>query len=92
MKHPAVAMAAAVGVPDALRTEIVKAFIVAKPGVETSDALARDIQSHVKSRLAAHEYPREVEFVPEMPLTSTGKIMRRVLRQREVERKEGEGR
>ena len=92
MKHPAVAMAAAVGVPDALRTEIVKAFIVAKPGVETSDALARDIQSHVKSQLAAHEYPREVEFVPEMPLTSTGKIMRRVLRQREVERKEGGGR
>ena len=92
MKHPAVAMAAAVGVPDSLRTEIVKAFIVAAPGVETSDALARDIQSHVKSRLAAHEYPREVEFVPEMPLTSTGKIMRRVLRQREIERKEGEGR
>ncbi|MCH9020320.1 MAG: AMP-binding protein, partial [Proteobacteria bacterium] len=92
MKHPAVAMAAAVGVPDSLRTEIVKAFIVAKPGVETGDDLARDIQSHVKSQLAAHEYPREVEFVAEMPLTSTGKIMRRVLRQREVERKQGGGR
>ena len=89
MKHPAVAMAAAIGVPDAMRTEIVKAFIVVAPGATADDELARDIQAHVKTRLAAHEYPREVEFVAEMPLTSTGKIMRRVLRAREIERRAG---
>ena len=82
MKHPAVAMAAAVGVPDAMRTEIIKAFIVPAAGVTGSAELARDIQDHVKSRLAAHEYPREVEFVAELPLTATGKIMRRILRDR----------
>ena len=82
MKHPAVAMAAAVGVPDAMRTEIIKAFIVTAAGVTGSAELARDIQDHVKSRLAAHEYPRQVEFVTELPLTATGKIMRRILRDR----------
>ena len=86
MKHPAVAMAAAVGVPDALRTEIVKAFIVLAAGIEGSPELARAIQEHVKSQLSAHEYPRRVEFVSELPLTATGKVMRRVLRDRETER------
>ena len=77
-------MAAAVGVPDEMRTEIVKAFIVLAPGVAGSPELARQIQEHVKSQLAAHEYPRAVEFVAELPLTATGKIMRRVLRDRET--------
>jgi acetyl-CoA synthetase len=87
LRHPAVAMAAAIGVPDALRTEIVKAFVVLKPGIAGSDALARAIQDHVRTRLAAHEYPRLVEFVPELPLTATGKIMRRELRARETQKR-----
>jgi len=82
MKHPAVAMAAAVGVPDALRTEIVKAFLVLKPGCPGSPSLAREIQDFVKVKLAAHEYPRAVEFVDSLPMTTTGKIIRRALRQR----------
>ena len=82
MKHPAVAMAAAVGVPDPLRTEIVKAFLVLKPGRAASPALAREIQDFVKVTLAAHEYPRQIEFVDSLPMTTTGKIMRRELRKR----------
>ena len=81
LRHPSVAMAAAVGVPDPIRTEIVKAFIVTKPGVARSDALADDIRAFVKRRLAAHEYPRAIAFVDALPLTATGKIMRRVLRE-----------
>lgn len=80
--HPAVRMAAAVGVPDPLRTEIVKAFIVLQDGVRPSDELAAEIQAHVKTRLAAHEYPRAVEFVDSLPMTTTGKIIRRELRAR----------
>ena len=85
LRHPAVAMAAAIGVPDALRTEIVKACIVLKPEIAPSAELARDIQAHVKTRLAAHEYPRLVEFMTELPLTATGKVMRRELRARDEE-------
>ncbi|MGE3245850.1 MAG: AMP-binding protein [Beijerinckiaceae bacterium] len=80
--HPAVAIAAAIGKPDALRTEIVKAFIVLRDGFAPGDALAADIQRHVRERLSAHEYPREIEFVSELPLTTTGKIIRRLLRER----------
>jgi acetyl-CoA synthetase len=79
-RHPAVALAAVVGEPDPIRTEVVKAVIVLKPGFAASDALKADLQQHVRSRLAAHEYPRIVEFVPELPLTATGKIIRRALR------------
>jgi len=70
-----------------VRTEIVKAFVVAKPGVPTSADLAAAISRFVRERLAAHEYPREVEFVSELPLTATGKIIRRELRAREIARK-----
>jgi acetyl-CoA synthetase len=78
--HPAVALAAAVGKPDALRTEIVKAFIVLKPGFAPGDALAADIADFVKARLSAHEYPREIAFIDALPLTTTGKVIRRQLR------------
>jgi acetyl-CoA synthetase len=82
IRHPAVALSAVVGKPDAMRTEIVKAFIVLKHGTPPSDALAADIQEFVKTRLSAHEYPREVAFIDSMPMTTTGKIIRRLLRQR----------
>jgi len=81
-RHPAVALAAVVGVPDPIRTEVVKAVIVLKPGFTPTDSLAKDLQEHVRSRLAAHEYPRIIEFVSDLPLTATGKIIRRALRSR----------
>jgi acetyl-CoA synthetase len=87
MKHPAVAMAAVIGSPDEVRTEIVKAFIVPKAEVTPGPAVAEDIKNFVKTRLAAHEYPREVEFVKELPMTATGKIMRRELKKLELQRK-----
>jgi acetyl-CoA synthetase len=87
MKHPAVAMVAVVGSPDEVRTEIVKAFIVPKTDLTPGPEVAEDIKTFVKTRLAAHEYPREIEFVNELPLTATGKIMRRVLKRREIDRK-----
>jgi acetyl-CoA synthetase len=82
IRHPAVALAAVVGKPDALRTEIVKAFIVLKSRQAPSDALAAEIRDFVKTRLSAHEYPREIAFIDEMPMTTTGKVIRRLLRQR----------
>ncbi len=81
IKHPAVALAAVVGKPDPVRTEIVKAFVVLKPDVAASDGLAADIQGFVRTRLSAHEYPREVAFIAEMPMTTTGKVIRRLLRE-----------
>ena len=82
IRHPAVALAAAIGKPDPVRTEIVKAFIVLKPGVAGSDTLAAEIQDFVRTRLSAHEYPREIAFIAEMPMTTTGKVIRRLLREK----------
>ncbi len=86
MRHPSVVMAAAVGSPDDIRTEIVKAFIVLKPGVAPDPAIGEDIKNFVKARLAAHEYPRKIEFVNELPMTATGKIMRKELKKLEIKR------
>jgi acetyl-CoA synthetase len=81
LAHPAVRLAAAVGKPDALRTEIVKAFIVPADGVTPDEALAGEIRDHVRTRLSAHEYPREIAFVDALPMTTTGKVIRRLLRE-----------
>ena len=81
LRHPAVALAAVIGKPDALRTEIVKAFIVPRPGFAESRELVADIQGFVRQRLAAHEYPREIAFRETLPMTTTGKIIRRLLRE-----------
>jgi acetyl-CoA synthetase len=89
LKHKAVAMAAVIGVPDALRTEAIKAFVVLNKGIAGDGTLRRDLQEHVRTRLAAHEYPREIEFVGELPMTATGKIVRRELRRLEIGKREG---
>ncbi|MEQ1881391.1 MAG: acyl-CoA synthetase [Burkholderiales bacterium] len=80
--HPAVRMAAVVGAPDPERTEIVQAWIVLKEGYSASETLTRALQDHVRTRLAAHEYPRQVHYVDSLPLTTSGKIIRRELRDR----------
>lgn len=80
LKHPAVHLAAAVGKPDPVRTEIVKAFIVLKEDFKRSPELEKELGAFVREHLSAHEYPREIAFIDEMPLTTTGKIIRRLLR------------
>ncbi|MGC2411733.1 MAG: acyl-CoA synthetase [Stellaceae bacterium] len=82
MKHPAVLMAAAVGCPDPVRGEIVRAFIVLRPEATSDPALADEIRAFVGKRLAWYQAPREVVFVDELPLTATGKIIRGELRGR----------
>jgi acetyl-CoA synthetase len=89
MKHPAVGMVAVVGSPDKIRTEVVKAFIIPKAGITPGPELEEEIKKFVKVRLAAHEYPREIEFVTELPMTNTGKIIRRELKALEIKRKSG---
>ena len=80
--HPAVSMAAVVGVPDPVKTEAICAFVMLRPGHVASAELAAAIRESVRTRLARHECPRDIEFVDALPLTATGKIMRRELRQR----------
>jgi acyl-coenzyme A synthetase/AMP-(fatty) acid ligase len=83
IEHPAVQESAAVASPDAERGEVVKAFVVLRPGHAPSDALARELQEHVKRVTAAYKYPRRIEFVAELPKTASGKLRRRELRDRE---------
>ncbi|MEM5470461.1 AMP-binding protein [Hoeflea sp. AS60] len=82
--HPAVALAAVVGKPDPMRTEIVKAYIVVAPGITPDAELTESVREWVKTRLSAHEYPREIEFVDSLPLTTTGKVIRRILRDQAI--------
>jgi acetyl-CoA synthetase len=82
--HKAVLVAAAIGVPDALRGLVVKAFIVPTPGHATDDAMVADIQDFVRNRLSQHEYPRLVSFVADLPRTPAGKLNRKALRDQEA--------
>ncbi len=91
MKHPAVQECAVVGSPDKERGNIVKAFIKVKEGYSPTPELAEEIKEFVKDKLSKHEYPREIEFIDELPKTPDGKIRRKVLREMEVERKKKMG-
>ena len=83
IEHPSVAEVAVVGKPDPERTEIVKAFVVLRLGFAASDALKGELQQHVRKRLGLHAYPREIEFIAELPKTPSGKVQRFLLRRRE---------
>jgi acetyl-CoA synthetase len=87
VRHPAVANAAIVPSPDETRGNVIKAYIVLAPGHDPSPALEDAIQRHVREHLAPYEYPKEIEFIAALPMTTTGKVQRGVLRQRELERK-----
>jgi len=78
--HPAVQLAGVIGTPDAIRGEIVTAYIQLNPGYQPDETLTNEIADHVKTRLAAYEYPRIIRFIDQMPLTTTGKIIRATLR------------
>jgi acetyl-CoA synthetase len=87
VRHPAVANAAIVPSPDEVRGNVVKAFIVLSPGYAPSAELEADLARHVREHLAPYEYPKAIEFIDALPMTTTGKVQRKVLRERELARK-----
>lgn len=89
IEHPAVIETAVIGKPDLERTEIVKAFVILKPGIAATGELAEELRMHVRRRLAAHAYPREIEFVDTLPKTPSGKIQRFILRNAEIAKTAG---
>lgn len=84
LEHEAVIESAVIGKPDPERTEIIKAFVVLRPGYEPATELAEQLRLHVRSRLSAHAYPREIEFVADLPKTPSGKVQRFLLRNQEI--------
>jgi len=90
MEHPAVAEAGVIGKPDSMAGEIVKAFVALKPGFSASDALRRELLGHARKRLGAAVAPKEIDFRQNLPKTRSGKIMRRLLRARELGLPEGD--
>ncbi len=90
IEHPAVAEAGVIGIPDSERMEVVKAFVSLKTGYEASENLKEELKLFVRSRLAAHASPREIEFMNSLPKTRSGKIMRRLLKARELGLPEGD--
>jgi acetyl-CoA synthetase len=84
--HPAVVNVAVVPKPDAERGAVVKAFVVLAEGRRGDAALVDELQRHVRGKLAPYEYPKEIEFIDALPMTTTGKVQRRVLREREARR------
>ncbi|MBM4237583.1 MAG: AMP-binding protein, partial [Euryarchaeota archaeon] len=90
LEHPAVAEAGVIGKPDEIRGEIVKAFVSLRPGYAPSDELKAEVSQFVKQKLAAYAYPKEIDFVDSLPKTRSGKILRRVLKARELGQEVGD--
>ncbi|HUW53708.1 MAG TPA: hypothetical protein VMV99_09875 [Rhodanobacter sp.] len=90
MEHPAVIEAGVIGVPDPIALEVVKAFVALRPGYAPSDALQKELMAHARKRLGPAVAPREIAFCDSLPKTRSGKIMRRLLKARELGLPEGD--
>jgi acetyl-CoA synthetase len=90
VEHPAVAEAGVIGIPEPMMGELVKAFVSLKPGFEASDALRKELLAHARTRLGPAVAPREIAVLPTLPRTRSGKIMRRLLKARELGLPEGD--